>query len=481
MTIFQAESVTATFNQVTYTIQTSVAGPGSVTVTPDKESYLFGDLVTIVATPDQGFELAGWSGDLSGKGNPAIFPVEQNYDIVATFVPDTTPIEIIDYEVEVLPGSMAARVTWETDVPGTSRVDFGDDAFYGDFVSDSELKTSHALILQPLEVETLYHFQITSIDSKGNAVSSTDDTFVTRTVTGIVSDDFSACGDLNPALWEWVDPIGDSNYVMTGNQVAITVPADVTHNVFDNGNDSARIMQVADNEDFVLEVKMDSSIEGKVAMQGIIVEQDDDNFMRFDFFKREEGLIVVYAAAFNDLTPNVKANIKVADQGEPMWMRVIRTGNLWEQYYSFDGQNWTPSTLAPIEQPLTVTKIGLFAGNAPVRGETPGHTAVFDYFFNSDVPIDPEDGHYPINVNVMGQGSVNKSPDRQGYACNEEVTLTAQPAPGWTFASWSGDLTGTNPQRTVTIDESLNITAIFRQGGGEVGDFWSQLPVVIRP
>lgn len=478
LTIFQAEEVTATFSQRTFTIQTSVAGPGSVSVTPDQDAYFYGDLVTITAMPDPGFELAGWSGDLSGKGNPAVFPVEQDYDIVATFVPDTTPIEILEYEVEILPGSMAARVIWTTDVPGTSRVDFGEDAFYGDLATSTELKTEHALILQPLEVETLYHFQITSIDSQGNAISTPDDTFVTRTTTGLVSDDFSACGDLNPAIWEWVDPIGDSSYEKTGRHVAITVPAGTEHNIFSNGNDTARVMQVADNDDFALEVKFDSGIDGKVAMQGIVIEQDDNNFMRFDFFKREEGLIVVYAASFNELTPNVRSNLKVADNGGPMWMRVIRTGDLWEQYYSFDGQNWNPTTLAPFQNEMIVTKIGLFAGNAPVRGDIPGHTAIFDYFFNSNVPIDPEDGRYPVNIRVTGQGSVAKSPDREGYACGEEVTLTAQPAPGWTFASWSGDLTGINPERQLRMDQSYNVTAIFRQGGPGSGQVF--LPVSLR-
>ena len=41
------------------------------------------------------------------------------------------------------------------------------------------------------------------------------------------------------------------------------------------------------------------------------------------------------------------------------------------------------------------------------------------------------------------------------------MTLTATPAAGWTFAGWSGDLTGsTNPQ-TITIDANKVVTATF--------------------
>ncbi len=128
------------------------------------------------------------------------------------FVLDTTPIEILDYDVEVFPDGKAARVIWTTDVPGTSQVEYGPTSFYDQMVSDGTLKMNHVLTLQSLVPETLYHFQITSVDQFGNPISTNDLTFSTRASTGIMSDDFALCGGLNEAVWEWVDPLQDSSY-----------------------------------------------------------------------------------------------------------------------------------------------------------------------------------------------------------------------------------------------------------------------------
>ncbi len=61
---------------------------------------------------------------------------------------------------------------------------------------------------------------------------------------------------------------------------------------------------------------------------------------------------------------------------------------------------------------MVVRKVGLFAGNSGISGLEPAHTAVFDYFFNSDFPIVPEDGILnTMSLSTDGNGVVTKSPD----------------------------------------------------------------------
>ena len=43
------------------------------------------------------------------------------------------------------------------------------------------------------------------------------------------------------------------------------------------------------------------------------------------------------------------------------------------------------------------------------------------------------------------------------YALGEEVELTANPAPGYVFAGWSGDASGTSNPLPVTMDDDKNI------------------------
>jgi hypothetical protein len=71
-------------------------------------------------------------------------------------------------------------------------------------------------------------------------------------------------------------------------------------------------------------------------------------------------------------------------------MRVKRTDNRWQQWYSFDGDVWLEG--ADFTHDITVNGVGVYAGNAQAAG-SPAHTAYVDYFFNTIYPIDPEDGY----------------------------------------------------------------------------------------
>ena len=63
------------------------------------------------------------------------------------------------------------------------------------------------------------------------------------------------------------------------------------------------------------------------------------------------------------------------------------------------------------------------------------------------------------NVNPPQAGSV--SPPGGEYELNEQVTLTASAADGYTFDYWSG-VAGTSPTVTITIDSDKSLTANFK-------------------
>ncbi len=91
------KSVTASFSADTYTL--TVSGThGSVTRTPQKASYTYGETVTIQAVADTGYEFSGWSGDLSGSTNPAAITMTANKSVSARFAvtsdDDTPPVAV---------------------------------------------------------------------------------------------------------------------------------------------------------------------------------------------------------------------------------------------------------------------------------------------------------------------------------------------------------------------------------------------------
>lgn len=69
--------------------------------------------------------------------------------------------------------------------------------------------------------------------------------------------------------------------------------------------------------------------------------------------------------------------------------------------------------------------------------------------------------NYAMNLTVIGNGSVARTPDLEGYTHGSTVTLLATPAPGWHFASWQGDLMGNTNPANVVMTADRTITATF--------------------
>ncbi len=92
--------------------------------------------------------------------------------------PDTSAPVISNIQVLNITDT-AALITWDTNEPATSLVNYGTTVAYGSNASVAGLVTSHAVQLNSLSPATLYHFFITSIDGASNAATSTDQTFTT--------------------------------------------------------------------------------------------------------------------------------------------------------------------------------------------------------------------------------------------------------------------------------------------------------------
>jgi uncharacterized repeat protein (TIGR02543 family) len=68
---------------------------------------------------------------------------------------------------------------------------------------------------------------------------------------------------------------------------------------------------------------------------------------------------------------------------------------------------------------------------------------------------------YTLTVNIDGSGSVTKSPDQATYTSGTVVDVNAIADAGWTFDSWSGDLTGSDNPDSITMDANKTVTATF--------------------
>jgi len=67
------------------------------------------------------------------------------------------------------------------------------------------------------------------------------------------------------------------------------------------------------------------------------------------------------------------------------------------------------------------------------------------------------------SANPVAGGSVTLNPPGPSYAPGTQVTVSAAANSGYSFTNWSGDLSGSNPTETITVNSNMNIVANFGQ------------------
>lgn len=104
--------------------------------------------------------------------------------VTVTVINDTTPPVISGVSTSDLSAS-SATISWTTDEPSDSQVDYGVTTAYGSVTSlDRGLVTAHAQRLSGLAAGTVYHYRVRSRDAWGNVAVSPDLTFATPAKKG---------------------------------------------------------------------------------------------------------------------------------------------------------------------------------------------------------------------------------------------------------------------------------------------------------
>ncbi len=460
--------------QATLDVQTT--GQGSVAVDPAPGPYALGTQVTLTPTPAQGWTFTGWSGALSGSDDPAQLTLDADAQVTATFTqqdPDPTPPVITGVDASATHDR--ATITWTTDVPASSAVAYGPTTDYeSGTVDDAALVQDHSVQLTGLEPETTYHYRPSSTDADGESTDGPDATFTTSAAPPpdpapggpFVSDDFNTA-ELSQE-WTVIDPVGDGAVGVTGEGTGdavleLSVPAGVSHDPW-GVNRALRVVQDVDDTDFQIEAALASTPSSRYQMQGLMVEQDADNWLRFEVY-HDGSRLNAFGASTTDGASTAKFNTALSGPA-PGFMRVTRAGDTWTLTLSGDGQSWVNA--GSFSRALSVATVGPFAGNHGASLAIPQFTARFDYVFNTASPIADEDGGQPpaqatLDVQTTGQGSVAVDPAPGPYALGTPVTLTPTPAQGWTFTGWSGALSGSEDPAQLTLDADAQVTATFTQ------------------
>ncbi len=254
----------------------------------------------------------------------------------------------------------------------------------------------------------------------------------------IISDDFYP-ETTAQAFWRFFDPLGDCTQIMDGTNAKIDIPSGQSHDLWTgSGNRAPRLLQSAPNADFGIQVKFDSIPVEQYQMQGLIVQQTDNTFLRFGTY--HSGTSPMLFCAFIDGGANTTfLNTAPTPAVIPRYLKVARTNNNWTYSYSSDSTNW--KTAVAFSQGINVTEVGFYAGN---HTPNPAFTGNADYFMNLACPIHDTDNSAPVFASVPGTSATIGT--QYSYAItatdsdsNDVLTITAPVLPGWLTLTDYGD------------------------------------------
>lgn len=100
------------------------------------------------------------------------------------------------------------------------------------------------------------------------------------------------------------------------------------------------------------------------------------------------------------------------------------------------------------------------------EGGVTGSNPIAKFVINNNTSVKAKftQQQYTLSISKTGQGQVTISPKKSFYLFGDEVTLTATPADGWRFVTWSGDINDNNPSIKIKFDASISATAHFANG-----------------
>ena len=230
------------------------------------------------------------------------------------------------------------------------------------------------------------------------------------------NEDFSS-DQLSP-FWSWVneDITHWSLTQRSGYLRIITQQGDL----MESQNDAHNILlQSAPVGDFEIQTKVDLDPTENYQQAGLVVYQDDDNYIKIVRIFSNGG---TYVAAANEVNQSFSHTyIEVSPSLTTTHFRIIKQGVTYTCYYSEDGHGWVQ--VEQYSQNIQNIQFGLMAVNAwPYPSEIP---ADFDYFHVS--------GGFSISGHVT---------DETGYPIGEVLITTDSGATSITGSDGSYLLTG---------------------------------------
>jgi uncharacterized repeat protein (TIGR02543 family) len=441
------QTVVAHFTEAQYTLTVSRIGNGTVEVDPEKDTYSYGEQVTLTAIPDPGWVFVGWGGDTSGPLTQIIGTFVSDMHIIANFERMTYTLNYTAGSGGTLSGEITQVV--EHGASGTAVTAVPNTGYH--FVNWSDGLTANPRtdtdVTRNVDVTAnfaLNTYTLAYAAGAGGTLSGEISQVVEHGASGTA---VTAVPNTGYRFVDWSDgstanPRTDANVTGHVNVTAIFAQEEytLTVNIVGSGTVTrAPAQNVYHHGDEVTLVPSADTGWHFAGWTGACVGMDPCNVLM-------NGNKVV-TATFTVLPPvTYQLTIGVAPAGGGMTTPAAGT-------YTFAEGTVVDVTATPAAGYMFTGWSGACENSGACDVTMDANKAVTATFTQEE---------YTLTVNIVGSGTVTRTPVQSVYHYGDPVTLVPVPASGWRFSAWSGECTGTDAC-TVTLNASKAVTATFTQ------------------
>lgn len=430
-----------------YNLTVNKSGQGSVTLDPPGGEYDENTTVSLTATPDPGWQFSGWSGDLNGTDNQTTIFMNSDKTVTATFT-QLEQYELIVNTVgngSVTPSGGTYYDGTEVTLTATPDPGWQFDS-WGGAASGTDLETT--VLMDGDKTVTANFSEIpqytltVNVNGEGSvALDPSGGTYYQGTeveleavaVSGWEFSGWSGAltGDTNPTT---IIMDGDKTVTATFTEIpqhSLTVIVEGQGSVTPDGGvyeDGTEVTLTATPDPGWEFDSWSGAASGTDPETKVVMSSDKMVTATFSEIPPAQYTLTVNTVGNGSVTPNggtyeEGTKVTLTATADPGWQfdgwSGAASGTDLETTVTMDGDKTVTATFSTIQRSLNVTSLG--GGN---------------------VSVDPPGGVYDHGTTV---------------------TLSANPDPGWTFSSWSGDLEGTDNPATITMDADKDINATFVQ------------------
>jgi hypothetical protein len=406
-----------TVNISGHTLSVTISGQGTVSKSPNKAQYNHNENVALTASPYAGYGFDHWGGNLSGSANPAILTMNGDKSVIVYFTQTAETVSNPSTPTGSSTGKVGQSLTYTTGGSTSNlghavqyRFDWGD----GNITNWGSATQSHA------------YTTVNTYNIKAQARCQTH--------TGIVSG------------WS-----GTKSVTVSGHTLTVTISGQGTV------SNSPNKTQYNHNENVTLTAspsagyrfdRWEGALSGSTNPSALTMNGDKTVTA---YFTQTTETVSIPTTPTGASTGKVGQSLTYTTGGS--------TSNLGHAVeYRFDWGDGSFSNWGSTSQNHIYTTVGAFSVKAQARCQS--HTGVVsDWSGTKGIAVA---GH-TLNVNISGQGTISKSPNKAQYNHNENVTLTATPSAGYQFDRWEGSLSGSANPATLTMNGDKTVTAFFTQ------------------